>query len=167
MNTPRLSLLVLSILILQVTSCRQEEPEIPPPHPGETFVGEYEVLNAHRSYHATYDSLGGATWRQETIDIADSLVSIELGEQDSLIIKGLINNRQPANFRQEVRAIVREDTLRIIYDYDTQIANNRIWGNIWLQADSIFFDYRWSKQDTYNNNPEPNSGSVKGRGAKI
>jgi len=67
------------------------------------------------------------------------------------------------NQRREVKGVLVNDTIRIIYDLSNSIRNNYIRGDIWLHADSLFLNYRWDRSDTWSGVP-PERGTVTGSG---
>jgi len=134
------------------------------------YVGNYEIDFIHNSgLHIVYDSIGGiAALEERMVEGTDPFLQISaIDNTDSLEIEGLIKSLS-GSYKETVKAIVEKDSLTIIFEESTQsIRNNFVRGKIWLESDSIFFDYRWNNSDIYNTEAIPSYGTVTAAGIKI
>lgn len=159
--------ILLVFILLFGTACEENSSGLFQ-HPGKKYFGEYEVQSLHTAFYPTWPVEGEPVWVEGTEAIFDPVLTIEKDKKDSLIIKGLINKWEPGDFRQEVKAIVEDDTLRIIFDQTALIMFNKIGGKIWIRGDSIFLDYWWNQMDNYNfSSSPPRVGSIQGRGKTL
>ncbi|MFK7905482.1 MAG: hypothetical protein AB8B69_10175 [Chitinophagales bacterium] len=94
------------------------------------------------------------------------LLITQAEDKDTLLIANLINHFDDS--RAEVKAILIDDTVRIVHDLTMgSTTNNYIKGNIWLKEDSIFLNYIWNRSDTWSSGALPEAGTVKGKGIFI
>jgi len=158
--------LIFFIFVLSsITACQKAKIK-----KAAVYIGTYEVDFVQTSgLHIVYDSIGGIASLEERIEKGtDPFLQISaLDDTDTLQIDGLIKSLT-GSYKEVVQAVVEKDSLSIIFEESTQgIRSHYIRGKVWLERDSIFFDYRWNNSDIYNSEAHPNYGDVTAAGMKI
>ncbi len=178
------------IFTLFLSACNREEIIVDPPHnpvldpPTEpsfhppldksrAFLGDYTIRYEQISgIHTFYDSVGRfIKYGFDTVQILDTLMRITpTKHKDTFAINGLIKSWLYHNGHikyQEVKAVLTNNVMNIIYEKNRLIQNNYIRGEIRFEGDSIFLNYKWDTSDTWSTGALPVSGRVKGKGVRI
>lgn len=138
------------------------------PEKFEIFYGNYNIEGVHKyGIIQEYDAPGNIIFEgYYTNEYSEMLEIKQLHNTDTLLILGLMNSFEEEE-RIEVKGYFDSDTIRIVHEFNEHpVYNNYIRGNIWLQQDNIFLNYKWDKSDIWSNLALPRRGEVFGMGKR-
>ena len=161
-------LIAFSFLLLVLGTACQKENENQAQL--DRFIGNYEITSTQvGGVYIEYDSVGNEILEERTVTFLDPLLNIrQLGKTDTLLVDGLIKRLYAEEERQEVKAVIENDSLTILYDEGWPgFTAAHITGKIGLDLDSIHLVYIWRCGDIYSNGAIPNYGKVLGKGRKL
>lgn len=159
-------------VLIALSSCDKNSPLISEENNFDlsAYIGNYTIDVKHiNGIHSFHDSIGNFLgFGLDTIlDIPMQIEIRQHNNTDSLFITGLITDFNVSSCcNKDVLGIVKNDSINLIYNFNTSIDNDYVIGSISFSTDSIFTDYRWDISDTWSSEAFPIYGLVTGSGSK-
>ena len=148
--------MLLLISLMSLTACKKSTSE------GtftDRFSGIYIVQFENNTIEGYHDSIGYQIV-DSTFYTQDTIVISKIASTDSFTISQI-------PFEHDYRKVVgylQNDSLIINDDRSNLSFASYIKGTVYLDKDSIRFDYRWKHMDTWSTGVLPNYGVVTGSG---
>lgn len=161
------TLLLFVSLCLLTQSCSQKGAwPLEPISELEPYIGSYAIQGTHTQLQEiiTLDSSGNFLSSELGLveeSFLDTIAIIVLNET-TLNVSPLIRQ----NSTVDANLLLTNDTLNIDFDIGQETQVNKITGQIWLNNNQIYLDYRWKKGTSWGEE-FPLYGDIKANGPKL